>query len=288
MFVELLLAALLAGPSSQSLGNRPNSGTDGSDEEARLARINSFSAVLINHVNRTIGSENLPFARGIGVDPGVFVTIGMQGVQVYDHDVIPLQQGQTNDRTPAPECVSGCSAVFYDAFQLEWLKMLVEGATLTVRTPERVHIAADSKVPMGTFSDVAYAMAESRPVLPPTVTMLVNAAGRGVRALPVFLLPPEGLELPQGAAALGFRIKFGPGGLVVDANDPTLGAELRLKDIKQLPAVMASLRKRHPNKDVVVLEPEESVTVGEFVAMVELVRGAFPRIVLSKGQDLIL
>jgi hypothetical protein len=286
MVLKLLLAAMLLGPSSQSLGNRPGSGTGG-DQDA-ISRAIGFAAVLINQVNRAIGTENLPMARGTGVDPGMFVTLGMQGMQVFDHDVVPLQQGRNNDRTAAEECVSGCSALFFDTFQLEWLKLSIEGATLAVRVPERVHIAADANVPMSTFFDAAYAAAESRPVLPPTITILVNAAGRGVRALPVFLLPPQGLEMPQGAAALGFRIRFGSGGIVVDASDPTLGQERRLSDIKQLTAVMKALVKRHPNKDVVVLQPDESVTVGELVQMIEYVRGTFPRIVLSQGQELIL
>jgi hypothetical protein len=246
-----------------------------------------FPTVLTQRVARTIGVDNLPSARGRTPDPGVFVTLGMDAMQVFDREPVPLEQGRPVDRTVAAECAAGCSAVFFDLLQAQWLAMVVESITRTVRVPEQVHIAADGRVPVSTFLDVAYAVSETRPVVPPLVTIAVSSAGRGVQVQPVFLLPPEGLELAQGAAALGFTIKFGTGGITVDASDPSVGRARRIPDLKQLASMLTFMEKRHPNKEVVILQPDASVTVAELVAMIEMVKRNFPRIVLSQGQEIV-
>jgi hypothetical protein len=279
--LPLALALLLVGP-AKTIGNAP------ADDEQVIARISGFSNIVINHVNRTIGSESLPSANGIAVEPGVFVTLGMEGLQVYDHDVIVLQGGQVTDRTASPQCVSGCPAALYDAFALEWLRMSVEGATLALEVPTRVHIAADARVPVSTFLDAAYAASESRPVLPPVVTILVNSVGRGLRSQPVFLLPPDGLVLPQGSAALGFTVKFGANGYTVDAADATLGRDRKLASPKMLAGIIKTLRKRHPSKEAVILEPDDSVSMGQLMALIAAIREDFPRIILSRGQEVVM
>lgn len=262
-----------------------------SDSIATLAleRITNFPNVVVNHVNRSIGTETLPVGTGSAVEPGVFVTIGMQKLQVFDHDAAVLQNGRVTDATIAQECRSGCPAVLFDAFQYEWLKMAVEASYLDIDIATRVLFAAHADVPAQTLLTAAYASAETRPGAVPTISILVNMAGRGLRAQPVFLLPPRGIELQQGSAALGLTIEFDREGLVVRGADATLGRTgHHAKTLTEIRRVLDGIKKRSPGKESIILVPRAGVTVGELMLLVQVVRTEFPRIVLSLGQDVII
>lgn len=254
-----------------------------------LDRITSFTNVVVNHVNESIGTESLPVGAGSTVEPGVFVTIGMDRLQVFDHDAAVLQGGLVTDGAVAPECESGCPAALYDAFQYEWLKMAVEASYLDIDIATRVLFAAHADVPAQTLLMTAYAAAETRPGAVPTLSVLVNMAGRGLRAQPIFLLPPKGLELQQGSAALGLTIEFDRESFVVRGADSTLGRTGRrgnsLADVQK---ILAGVRKRNPGKDTVILVPRAGVTVGDLMLLVQTLRANYPRIVLSLGQDVII
>ncbi len=258
------------------------------DQPVSLERVAGFSTVVINHVNRSIGTESMPVGQGVSVEPGVFVTLGMDRLQVFDHDAAGLNAGLVTDGTRAPECRSGCPAVLFDAFQYEWLKMAVEASYLAVRIPTRVLFASHTDVPAQTLIMAAYAAAETRPSAVPTLSVLVNMAGRGLRAQPVFLLPPEGLELRQGSAALGLTIEFSDREFVVRGADATLGAERKGKSLRDVRSILKTVKKRYPGKESVVLVPRAGVSVGQMMALIQVLRVDFPRVVLSLGQDVIL
>lgn len=281
MIAELVLAlATLLQPSSTD---------ERSVATLSLDRITSFPNVVVNHVNGSIGTEALPVGNGVSVEPGVFVTIGMNKLEVFDHDAAVLQNGLVTDGTVAEECKSGCPAVLFDAFQYEWLKMAVEASYLDVDIATRVLFAADANVPAQTLLMSAYAAAETRPGAVPTLSVLVNMAGRGLRSQPVFLLPPEGLELQQGSAALGLTIEFDSSEFVIRGADATLGRSGRRgKSLTDVRKVLAGVKKRHPGKDSIILVPRAGVTVGELMTLVQVIRTSYPRVVLSLGQDVVI
>jgi len=265
------------------------SGDTQSTASLSLDRITSFPNVVVNHVNNSIGTESLPVGNGVQVSPGVFVTIGRDKLQVFDHDVATLQNGLVTDGAVAEECRSGCPAVLYDAFQYEWLKMAVESSYLEIDIATRVLFAAHANVPAQTLLMSAYAAAETRPGAVPTISILVNMAGRGLRAQPVFLLPPEGLELQQGSAALGLTIEFDNDGFVIRGADASLGrVGRRAKSLTDVRKVLAGVKKRHPGKESVILVPRAGVTVGGLMQLVQVIRTSYPRIVLSLGQDVVI
>jgi hypothetical protein len=274
-----LLAALAVGP---SLGDAP----DSAPAYDPIERLSGYSSVILNHVNRALGDEHLPVGNGLLVEPGVFVTLGLDRLFVFDQEQMKLQNGRVADRTVAPECVSRCAAQLYDAFQYEWLKLAVESAALSVDIPVTVHFAAHQRLPATTLIEAAYAISETRPGLPPGLSMLVNAPGRGLRALPFFLIPPRGLELQQGSAALGLSIEFGQGIYKINASDPGFASEARVKRLSQLRLALLQLKKRYPNKGTVILIPDDTVSVGQLMQLVGVAVSAdFTRIVLSLGQD---
>ncbi len=279
MFAKLVLAlAALLQPIGDSSSAAPVS----------LERITSFSNVVVNHVNGSIGTESLPQGSGLAVEPGVFVTIGSNKLQVFDRDVAVLQDGLVTDATIAQECKSGCPAVLFDAFQFEWLKMAVESSYLDIDTATRVIFAASADVPAQTLLMSAYAAAETRPGAVPTLSVLVNMAGRGLRAQPIFLLPPKGLTLRQGSAALGLTIEFDAETFVVSGSDAMLGRGKRGKSLTDVRKILASVKKRYPGKDSIILVPRAGVSVGQLMTLVQAVRTSYPRIVLSLGQAVVL
>ena len=131
---------------------------------ADFERQQGFITVVVNHVNDVLGTENLPVADGGGVEAGVFVTATMDEVQIFDRPAAGLQQGRVADPTIAAECISGCPAVLYDAFQRAWLEAAIESTTFTVDIPARVVLAVHHDLPAQTLLQIAYAAAETRPV----------------------------------------------------------------------------------------------------------------------------
>lgn len=280
MFASLALALSLLGPATAP--NPPG------DAPISLDRITNFATVVVNHINNSIGTEALPVGVGGQVDPGVFVTIGSDRLQVFDHDSAKLSGGLVTDNTVATECRSGCPAVLFDAFQYEWLKMAVEASYLDVEIPTRVLLAAASDVPASTLIFAAYAAAETRPGAVPTLSVVLNMAGRGLRSQPIFLLPPEGLELQQGSAALGLTIEFDGELFSVRASDAAVGREKRGRSIKDVKRILAPITKRYPGKESIILVPRGNVTVGQLMTLVQAVRSDYPRIVLSLGQRVVI
>lgn len=278
---HLLLAALTTAAPSRSL-------EVDAPVDLGFARLPGFEAVLLAHLQHSIGTEVLPTTAGGAIEPGMFVTIGLDRVQAYDHDVSRLQGGRVIDEVGAEECARLCPASLFDAFQAEWLFAAIEGTQRTVEIPNRVLFAAHGQLPALTLLDVIYAAAASRPTRPPELALVTNGAGRGLRSLPFFVLPPRGLELGQGSAALGLTIQFSRGRYRVRAEDSGFAGDNRVQGLTALRATLREAKKRFPNKEAVILIPEEGVTVSDLVETISAVRAEFPRIVLSAGQDVIL
>ena len=250
----------------------------------QFERLQGFSTVVINHVGEVLGTDKLPNALGLPVEPGVFSTVTLDKVQIYDRDVAGLQQGRTSDTTAATECVSGCPSVFYDAFQQAWLEAAIEATLHTVEIPSRVLFAAHHDLPAATLVQLAYAAAETRPVQPPSLHILVNSSQGGLRASPFFLVPPDGLELRQGSAALGLTVSMSPGRYVITATDPRFAREHVAKNAEELRRLLADIKKRYPGKESVIIVPEGNLTVGEMMRSFAVIQAWFPRMVLSGGQ----
>lgn len=278
--VLTLLAGLLTAPARPA--NEPVVA------DATLDRLPGFSAVVLSHVTANLGLDVLPTADGAALEPGMFVTIGLDRVQVFDRDIGNLVDGRAAETTTAAECAKQCPASLFDAFQAEWLALAIESTQRGVEMPSRVVIAAHNRLPAFTLLDAVYAMASSRPIRPPDLTLVLGSTGRGLRGQSFFVLPPQGLELGQGSSALGLQLSFGRGRWLLRAEDPQYVREVRASDTKQLAAALREVKRRYPSKKAIILVPDETVTVGDLVTTMTAVRAEFPRIVLSAGQDVIL
>jgi hypothetical protein len=282
-----VLGGLLAASVSLWLAARPGQAQPGqSDQRGQLERLQGFTTVVINHVNDAMGTELLPVSDGGGVEAGVLVTVTLDALQIFDQDAAPLKDGRPVDSTIAAECQSGCPAAFYDVFQRSWLAAAVESTSFAVEIPARVLFAVHRELPAATFLQAAYAAAETRPVQPPQLALLVNNTRGSMRAQTFFLVPPRGLELRQGSAALGLTIKVSPGQYHVTATDPRYARDHEVGGLGPLRALTSAIKKSYPSKETVILVPEGGVTVRELVDVVAAVQDDFPRIVLSAGQEI--
>lgn len=254
--------------------------------QQQFERLQGFSTVLLNHVSKALGTDNLPNAVGLPVEPGVFVTVTADRVQIFDQDVVELSQGRLADTTAADECRSACPAAFFDAFQQSWLEAAIESTVHAVEIPQRVLIAAHSETPAQTMLALAYAAAESRPVSPPSMHLVVSSSRGGLRAQPFFLVPPQGLELRQGSAALGLTVKVSQGTYTVTATDPQFVREHRVRTPAELRRLLAEIKRRYPGKETVIIEPDQNTTVGDVMRGFVGIQSLFPRLVFSVGQPL--
>jgi hypothetical protein len=177
--------------------------------------------------------------------------------------------------------------VFFSGFQKRWLDLTVEAQGLALEIPGHVALAVHRELPAVTLVQLAYAVSETRPTQPPSLGLVLNAERAGVREQPFFLVPPPKLELAAGTQGLGLTVRVGVGGLQVSAADPRFGRVLPAAGIPELAAILKDIHRRYPSKEAIVLVPEDGVTVGQLVAVIDAVRGDFPRIVLSSGQPII-
>jgi hypothetical protein len=284
------LVALLALPSSSAVLAAPPTAPDADDPtpQQTFERLPGFSSVVLSHVGQTMGIDVLPAANGFPLDPGLFVTMGLDRMWAADREVATLSDGRINDTVAAAECGNVCPASLYDAFQAEWLALAIESTQRVVEIPGNVVIAAHGRLPVSTLLAGAYAIATSRPLRPPTLSLVLASPGRGLRGQPFFVLPPEGLRLNQGSAALGLQLRFGRAGFSISAEDPAFNREQRAANPSALRAALREVKKRNPGKQAIILIPDETVTVADLVQVMVAVRADFPRIILSAGQDLVL
>ena len=281
LLTAIALSTGLAGPAANTPSQPTTTAT-----RAEFERLQGFATVVLNHVSDTLGTDKLPAAAGLPLEPAVFATVLPDRLQIYDADVVGLDNGRVggNPVVTAAECVSQCPAVFFDAFQQTWLEAAIESTVHAVQIPQRVLFAMHRDIPAVTLLQMAYAAAETRPVSPPSMHLLVNSSRGGLRAQPFYLVPPEGLTLAQGSAALGLTIEMSRDKFVIKATDPRYARENTITDREALRRLLGEIKKRYPGKETVIVVPDDQITVGEMISSYSLIQAWFPRMVLSAGQ----
>lgn len=259
--------------------------------------LKGFNTAAISQINRVVGSENLPLAMGLPVEPGVYVAISPERISIFDKNVATVSNGAVNDPQAAEfdsgkfgdgvggECKSGCSRLVFDAFHATWRSLVNESRTLGVDMPVRVLLAANASLPARLLVDTAYAATESRPVGPPQLYLLLNGGQAGLRSRPFSILPPDGLLLSPGQRALALTITMeASGGYVVTAADPRFGRTLTYASREELRAALKDIKKRYPSKESIIIDVRKAGTVDDVVQVMVLAQDDFPNVVLSTGQ----
>ncbi len=273
MQILALILALSNGPASDA--------EPASSRTSGFETLTGFSTVLLAHINATLASENLPVGMGVPVEPGVFVTLTRDRAMVFDESIVMLGKQRM---VPAPECKSGCSSSFFEAFQRLWLDLAIESQALELQLPGRVLFAADALAPAHVLIDLAYAVAETRMGQPPQMAIVLNAGPAGLRSLPFFLLPPEGLTLRFGDRALALTVTVEAAAFVLRSADPRMSRDIRVANRSELDALLRDVRRQHPGKTSIIIEAGRDATVKDVVGLALHVREEFTTLVLSAGQ----
>lgn len=242
-----------------------------------LAR-GDFAAVIDRHVAQTLGRGVLPTGHGNPIVPGLFVTVGRERVDIFDRQAFSSEA--VADPGRSGPCRSGCPAAFFEAFQWEWLRLAGESAMIGVEIPTTVHFTVDRSSSAQRFVAVAYAAAESRPVVPPNLSLVVEADGRGLQSQPFFLVPPAGLGLQRGAAVLGLTLTVDADGFEIRALDTSVGPT-RVTSLDEVRSILAQVKKANPGKNAVILVAGNSSTVEQLAGAIQIARSSFERIVLA-------
>lgn len=243
-----------------------------------------FDGLLLTQINALFGSENLPVANGGPVEPGVYVTVSPQKVLIFDEPVLDLQAGIVPPGPASRECQSGCKTSLWSPFRRVWLRALDEAQTFVLEVPLRVLFAVEASVPAKTLIELAYAAAETRPGSPPNFSLLVNGSNAGLRARPFYLLPPEGLRLAPGDNALGLRVELGVGeAFTIRAAHPRFAPIIEGSGWKELASQLTGVKKRYPNKGVIIIDVGDDATVGDVVMAMLAAQQHFSTVVLTDG-----
>ena len=132
-------------------------------------------------------------------------------------------------------------------------------------------------LPAKTVVSVGYAAVETRPTATPNVYMLVNGGRAGLRARPVFFMPPEGLLLPPGQRPLGLQVALlGQNQFRVKTASNSLKSNLEVTSTDGLRKVLEDIKKRNPSKDAAVLDVSEGA-LGDLLNVIMLAQETFPR-----------
>lgn len=259
--------------------------------------LQGFNTAVISQINEVVGSENLPLAMGLPVEPGVYVSVSPERITIFDDNAATVVNGAVKDPRAGEfeagkfadgvgnECRSGCSRPIFDAFHETWRMLVAESRTIGVDLPARVLIAVNATLPARLLVDTSYAASETRPIQPPQLYVLVNGGQAGLRARPFSILPPDGLLLAPGQRALGLTVKLrANGGYTVTAADPRFGRVLQYTSEGEVVAAMRDIKKRYPSKETVIIDVAEAGTVDDVVRLMVASQESFPNVVISTGQ----
>ncbi len=244
--------------------------------------LQGFDRVLLTQINALFGSENLPFANGGSIEPGIYVTVSPQQLLIFDEKVGDLQDGVVPPGPASRECKSGCKASLWSAFRKVWLRSLEEAQTYVLEVPARILFAAEASIPAKTLIELAYAAAETRPGDPPSFSLLVNGSNAGLRSRSFLLLPPGGIRVAPGDNVLGLRVTLGPGeSFTISAAHPRFARDIEGTGWKLLATELAKIKKTYPNKETIIIDVGNDATVTDVVMAMVASQKHFPTTVLT-------
>lgn len=252
--------------------------------EQGYEQLQGFQTVLVNQINKVLGTEKLPSAMGLPVEPGLYVSITPQRTLIFDKVGATIKDGHYADPTVAAECKAKCARSIFDAFYYHWRSLTEEATSLGIDIPSRVLFAVDAQLPGKLLIETAYAAAETRPGRLPTLYLLLNGGQAGVRARPFSLVPPQGLRVPASQRILGLTIKVEAGGRYrITAADPAFRRALDV-NVTTLKPTLIDIKKNYPGKQTIIVEAGDTATVADLIGLIVAAQEQFPRVVLSGGQ----
>lgn len=248
-------------------------------------QLSGFSEVLSVQIEKAIGTGKLPDATGYPVEPGVFVTMSLDEVRIFERPVASLKNGRVDEKKIAKSCRSGCPWAFWAAFSDQWRRQARTRARSGFEHPKRILWACHENLPAHTMIQSAYAAMETWPESnPPSLYLLTNAGAGGTRARFFYLMPPEGLPKIETDIALGLRVHISSGGQYrISARSGAFAFAGDVQGISALTHQFGEIKRKYPGKDSLILEVEPDVTTQELATVMGASLELYPRLILSQS-----
>ena len=242
-----------------------------------------FADLIEAHAARYLGgTEPLPAMRGAdAVVPSVYVTLSSGRIMVWDEEIAALNTAGAPMKADLASCPPACIPKLRDAVASAVTAEMARLRNAGDKSPPRVILLADPRLPYTTFLAVAYSIAHATAVSPPELRLAVREGGKQIGTIPLLLAPTHGLKLSENANPILLHIAIEPHRFVVSARkswlpwpeqSPTVGAIVRL---------IGELKARDTNKTAVFVTASPGVTLARVLELVGPVRALYPNVILG-------
>lgn len=248
-----------------------------------MEQLRGFPELLSREIGRSFKEATLARGTGYPVEPGYYVTMTRERLQVLDKAQLPLKEGQTQDPAIAGQSRAGSSAAFWTLFAGLWRESQRVDQRARFVHPRRVHWALEQELPLKSFLDSAYAALETWPGSTlPAMYLLLDAGPGGVRSRQFRLMPPGGVDTAAQNSALEFRIQVFPQErYAFSARSSSFALAGDTSGLTSLSAKLSQVKRRYPGKRAVVLEATPGSTVADLAKVMDATLELFPEVILD-------
>lgn len=251
-----------------------------------IEMLNGFPELLSGELARAFDKASLVKGTGFPVEPGYYVTMTADKIQVLDRSSLALKAGSPSQPKRAPQCRSGCDAAMWTLFSGVWQDSQKHDARARFVHPRRVLWASSADLNAESFLGSAYAALETWPQSTlPAMYLLVDAGPGGVRSRQFRLMPPGGVATASQNAALEFRIRVFPDTRYeFAAQSPQFSFSGEKTGVDGLKSKLTEVKRRYPGKRAVVLEVMEGTTMSDLALVMDATLELFPEVVLDTAS----
>lgn len=244
-----------------------------------------FPELLSRELARFFEKSKMVKGTGFPVEPGYYVTMTPKKLQVLDRARLDLRDGRPVNAKVAPQCRSGCDAALWNLFSGLWHDSQAHDARARYVHPRRVLWGLSGELNALSFLGTAYAALETWPQSSlPAMYLLFDAGPGGVRSRQFRLMPPGGVTTASQSAALEFRIRVHPGQKYeFSAQASQFGDAGVKRGVAGLESGLMSVKRSHPGKRVVVIEPMPESTMSDVAAVMDATLELFPEAILDSA-----
>lgn len=245
-----------------------------------------FPELLSRELSRAFEGKKLVNGTGYPVEPGYYVTMTPNKLQVLDRSSLSLRAGRPAKPRVAPDCRSHCDVALWTLFSGLWAESQRLDARARYVHPRRVLWASSGELDSRSFLGAAYAALETWPQSTlPAMYLLFDAGPGGVRSRQFRLMPPGGVTTASQSAALEFRIRVYPEQRYeFAAQSPQFRFGGTKTGADALQAGLTEVKRRHPGKRAVVIEPMDGTTMSDLAAAMDATLELFPEAILDSSS----
>ncbi len=273
----LAAAVVLACGMPPALAQRPATRTLG----AATSALPSFDALVRFQATRLLGDRLPALADAEPLVSGVLVVVRLDGVLLWDTQVVPLDRGRFA-RTTLASCPGLCSVAVRDAVA----RALYESRELVRDGDEAAQeayalVLADAEVPYGTLQIVLRSLSVASDGAPPGLGLVVRTPTSDLARLPVFVLPPQALRIGSAARPLLLELDV-EAGKIRARTSPSFGdSSIETNAAAKLKEYLGHLKSRDPGKVAAFVAAPDGMPIKYLSPLLEVVRSLYPVIVLK-------